>query len=82
MLGATWGTDDTIVFPQRWTRGLVRVSAAGGTPQPLTKITMTGQDRGHLWPEFLPDDKSVLYTVFTGGSLEDYAGRRRVACDR
>ena len=73
MLGGTWGPDDTIVFPRDWAGGLFRVSAAGGAPQPVTKITMKDQDRGHIWPEFLPDGKSVLYTVFTGGSLEDYA---------
>ncbi|HSP94922.1 MAG TPA: hypothetical protein VLU06_10250, partial [Thermoanaerobaculia bacterium] len=73
MLGATWGADDTIVFTQRWAGGLFRVSAAGGAPQPVTKVTMKDQDRGHLWPDLLPDGKSVLFTVFTGGSLEDYA---------
>jgi Tol biopolymer transport system component len=73
LLGATWGPDDTVVFPQKWAGGLFRVSAAGGAPQPVTKVTMKEQDRGHIWPEFLPDGKSVLFTVFTGGSLEDYA---------
>jgi eukaryotic-like serine/threonine-protein kinase len=72
LLGATWGPDDTIVFPQKWAGALVRVSAAGGAPQPVTKVAVKGDDRGHLWPEFLPGGKSVLYTVFTGGSLEDY----------
>ncbi|HYV40524.1 MAG TPA: hypothetical protein VEO02_01915, partial [Thermoanaerobaculia bacterium] len=73
LLGATWGADDTIVFTQRWANRLFRVSAAGGAPQPVTKVTMKDQDRGHLWPDLLPDGKSVLFTVFTGGSLEDYA---------
>ena len=73
LLGATWGVDDTIVFPQKWAGGLFRVSAAGGAPQPVTKVSMKGQDRGHMWPELLPGGKAVLFTVFTGGSLEDYA---------
>jgi Tol biopolymer transport system component/predicted Ser/Thr protein kinase len=73
LLGAAWGSDDTILFPQKWAGGLFRVSAAGGVPQPVTKVTMKEQDRGHMWPELLPDGKSVLFTVFTGGSLEDYA---------
>jgi Tol biopolymer transport system component len=72
MLGATWGSDDTIVFPQKWAGGLFRVSAAGGAPQPVTKVTMKDEDRGHMWPGLLPDGKSVLFTVFTGGSLDDY----------
>jgi len=72
LLGATWAADDTIVFPQRWAGSLARVSAAGGAPQPVTKVTMKDQDRGHLWPDFLPGGKSVLFTVFTGGSIDDY----------
>jgi eukaryotic-like serine/threonine-protein kinase len=72
LLGATWGRDDTIVFPKTWTSGLVRVSASGGTPQPLTTVSATGENRGHLWPEFLPGDKAILFTIYTGGSLEDY----------
>ena len=27
----------------------------------------------NLWPELLPDGKSVLFTIFTGGSVDDYA---------
>jgi serine/threonine-protein kinase len=33
---------------------------------------MKDQDRGHMWPEFLPGGKALLFTIFTGGSLEDY----------
>ena len=72
LLGATWGRDDTIVFPKTWTSGLVRVPASGGTPQPLTTVSATGVNRGHLWPEFLPGDKAVLFTIFTGGSLDEF----------
>ncbi len=72
MLGATWGHDDTIVFPLKWAGELLRVPASGGMPQPVTKVSSKGEDRGHLWPEFLPGDKAVLFTIFTGGSLEDY----------
>ena len=72
LLGATWGRDDTIVFPKNWATGLVRVPASGGTPRPLTSVSATGENRGHLWPEFLPGGKAILFTIYTGGSLEDY----------
>jgi eukaryotic-like serine/threonine-protein kinase len=39
----------------------------------VTKTTLKDDDRGHMWPELLPDGKSVLFTVFTGGSLDDFA---------
>jgi Tol biopolymer transport system component len=72
LVGAAWGPDDTIVFPPNWAGGLARVSASGGSPEPLTKPTLKGEDRGHIWPEWLPGGKAILFTVFTGGSLDDY----------
>jgi serine/threonine-protein kinase len=66
--GATWGQDGTIVFATaNPALGLERVPAAGGTP---TAITKPGRDeRDHVWPEFLPGGKSLLFTIFpmTGG---------------
>ena len=73
VIGAAWGADDMLVFPQRWSGGLFRIPAAGGALAPLTKATQKDQDRGHIWPELLPDGKSVLFTIFTGGSVDDYA---------
>jgi Tol biopolymer transport system component len=70
--GAAWGSDDSIVYPESWGGGLVRVPASGGTATALTKPALKGSDRGHLWPDLLPDGKAVLFTVFTGGSVDDY----------
>jgi serine/threonine-protein kinase len=71
-LGAAWGSDDTIVFSEGWAKGLDRVPAAGGTPSSVTKVSAKGEDRGHLWPELLPGNKAVLFTIFTGGSLDAF----------
>jgi hypothetical protein len=57
--GATWATDDTIILAD--TRGLMRVPAAGGTPQPLLAADSKNGDRFSL-PQLFPDGKSVLYT--------------------
>jgi Tol biopolymer transport system component len=70
--GADWGHDDTIVLSRGWAQGLERVPASGGPPQSVTKVSAKGADRGHLWPEILPGNKAVLFTIFTGGSLEDF----------
>jgi Tol biopolymer transport system component len=62
---ATWLSDDTIVFSSSALTGggLVRVSAAGGTPQPLIKGEI-----GARGPAFLPGAKAVLFTgEVTGG---------------
>jgi serine/threonine protein kinase/Tol biopolymer transport system component len=60
LTSATWGDDDFVVFPSRFNSGLSRISAGGGTPEPLptreTKLSIA-------FPEILPGAKAVLFTV-------------------
>ena len=63
--GATWGTDETIVFAPAPRSPLMRVSSAGGEPQPLTDLGET--DISHRWPQWLPDGETVLFTSFLEG---------------
>ena len=51
--GGSWNRDGIIVFAPDVTGPLVRVAASGGSPEPVT--TLGANERGHLWPEFLPD---------------------------
>jgi serine/threonine-protein kinase len=70
--GATWGPNDTIIYtPSNAISGLFQVSAAGGTPKPLTVPDRTKGEYGHRWPEILPGGKAVLFTVWTGVSLDE-----------
>jgi serine/threonine-protein kinase len=57
--GASWGTDDTIVFGQGQD-GIWRVSAAGGTPEVIVKVD-AGQ--GTLVPQMIPGSHVVLFTL-------------------
>jgi serine/threonine-protein kinase len=63
--GATWISDDTIVFgtSERGT-GLQRVSANGGDAIALTK---PGDLRtvDHYWPKFLPGREAMLFTMMS-----------------
>jgi serine/threonine-protein kinase len=71
--GATWVADGTIIFAtQATTTGLQRVSADGGTPAVLTRPDLARGEAGHLWPEWLPGEQAVLYTVTppTGRPIE------------
>ena len=66
--GASWGPDDMIIFGTIYgtsSRGLLRVSAAGGEPQAIT--TPVGSSV-HQWPEILPGGAGVLFTVSTTSS--------------
>jgi hypothetical protein len=57
VVGAMWNSDDTILFGQVG-KGIMRVSANGGTPELLV------QAKGMLpvIPQLLPDGKSVMFT--------------------
>jgi serine/threonine-protein kinase len=62
--GATWAPDDTIIFATTGqTTGLQRVSAAGGTPEVLTRPDHAQGEVSHFWPEILPGGRAVLFTI-------------------
>ena len=69
--GAVWGPDDTITFAPTGDSGLMRVSAVGGTPSPVTKLDSQKGEFSHRWPDLLPDGKTVLFTIGTLGSWDD-----------
>jgi eukaryotic-like serine/threonine-protein kinase len=69
--GASWGSDDTIIFTPSVTSALSRVSARGGTPEPLTTLGAT--ERSHRWPSILPGGSAVLYTAQSEGANFDDA---------
>jgi serine/threonine protein kinase len=58
--GGTWGPGGVILFSPAPTAPLLRVSASGGTPVPITKLDSFLQT-SHRWPFFLPDGKHFLY---------------------
>ena len=62
-LGGTWGPDGFIYFTLKPISGLMRVSAEGGEPEPLTTPDPNKGEVGHYFPHFLPSGKSLLCTV-------------------
>lgn len=62
-LGASWGSDDTIVFSGTHGLGLFQVPASGGAPRPLTTLDATRGELVHRWPQILPDGEHVLFTA-------------------
>ena len=59
--GRTWGEDGTIVYGSP--KGLMRVSAAGGTPQALTTLDAQKGERAHGSPQFLPGGHAIIFTI-------------------
>jgi serine/threonine protein kinase/Tol biopolymer transport system component len=71
-LGATWNADNVIVFAPSNRTPLLRVSADGGTPEPLTTLDASHGENSHRWPVFLPDGRHFLFTARS--DLKEHTG--------
>ena len=61
-LGASWGGHGTIAFPP-YLSVIHQLPEDGGAPQPLTRFE-NGETQ-HVWPEFLPGSKALLFTAIS-----------------
>ena len=59
--GGSWSEDDVIVFAPLPRAGLSRVSADGGTAEPLTVLDVGRGETAHRQPRFLPGGKAVVF---------------------
>ena len=59
--GGAWNQDGIILFGSD--KGVMRVSAEGGTPAPVTAAE--SGETGHLCPNFLPDGRHFLYLAWS-----------------
>jgi Tol biopolymer transport system component len=88
--GGTWaqgssGSDGVVVFAPTGSSAFLRISDAGGEPNPVTVL----DESAHRWPHFLPDGRHFLYwggragggQVYTG-SLDPGAGRESASATK
>ncbi len=61
--GASWGTDDAIVFADEFDGGLRRVAAKGGVPQSLTTVNVANGEGSHWFPLVLPGARAIIFTI-------------------
>jgi eukaryotic-like serine/threonine-protein kinase len=85
--GASWGEDDRIAFGLGEHKGVSSVPAGGGAAEPLTNLDASRgrEETWHVYPEFLPGGKALLFTTVDdgGGSPRIWAysletGQRRM----
>ncbi len=63
LFGASWGSDNRIVFANA-TGGLLRVSAAAGSePEPFTTLDLEAGEVSHRLPHVWPDGEGLFFTV-------------------
>ncbi len=87
--GGWWGENGEIVLVPQVNGGFMRVSSAGGSPEPL--IRGQEQQSTDVWPQVLPGGRAVLFTSkipdggnFTGGlivAMDLRTGLRKVLRD-
>lgn len=71
--GGSWSASLGLVFTSsraNWNGEVMRVSEDGGTPEPFTQADGKKGERRLADPHFLPDGRSLLYTMITFDSNE------------
>ena len=72
-IGSSWGEDGAIVFTVEWGRPL-RIARPGESESVnLTQIDVGAGERSHLWPQILPGNRGVLFTIWSGAPTWDEA---------
>jgi serine/threonine-protein kinase len=61
--GATWTSDDTIIFAVSGGNGLMKVSANGGTPETVLRPDAGKGELDFSLPEVLPDGHVIVFTI-------------------
>ena len=61
--GATWSSRGSMVFATASGTGLLSVPAEGGAITTLTTPDASRGEADHLWPEFLPDGRALVFTI-------------------
>ena len=70
-IGGTWNRDGIILFADNPGGPILSVSANGGEQTAVTRL-QTPKQRGHHFPQFLPDGRHFLF--FVSGSPEGRGG--------
>jgi hypothetical protein len=73
LLGGSMATDGTFVFAQDWARPLSILRPGEREPVDLTRIDIAAGEAAHLWPDILPGDRYVLFTIWSGDPSWDNA---------
>jgi serine/threonine protein kinase len=67
--GASWSPKGIILFAPNNQGGLMRVPDQGGVPVAVTQPDTSRHERGHRYPQFLPDGTHFLYVAITNNDM-------------
>ena len=81
MSGAAWGEDGRIYFSRTSNTSLQSVSEKGGNSwNPLTHLDTAAGERAHVYPQWLPGGRSILFAVRVGRDFTD-ASKSNIAVE-
>jgi serine/threonine-protein kinase len=69
--GAVWTSEGYIYYTPSQSSGVFRVSADGGSAEPLTQDETSKGQEGHVWPDVSPDGNVLVYTARRGDSFDE-----------
>ncbi len=61
--GGTWAENNVILFAD-FRSGISAVPASGGDVSPVTTLDAAGRETAHRWPQFLPDSRHFLFSIY------------------
>src|SRR4030095_2649067 len=63
-----WGPDGKLYWTASYQGGIVHIGESGGEIEPVTTVDTEHGERSHRFAHFLPDGKSIIYTVALDGT--------------
>jgi len=69
-VGGSWNQQGVIIFGQDPGPGLMKISADGGVPSPLTTVESSRGEIRHVLPSFLPDGQHFVYLRVCGNPAD------------
>jgi eukaryotic-like serine/threonine-protein kinase len=67
--GAAWSPDGRVYYSSGWNGSpLLSVAADGGAVKTVSTLDIAAGERGHWWPDPLPDGRHVLFTIWYAGA--------------
>jgi serine/threonine-protein kinase len=76
--GASWGLNNRIILSPEYALSLMNVSSSGGEIQFVSKLDTARGERTHRWPQVLPGDDMVLYTIGDQNNPNSYTNAELV----